>query len=582
MTGDRSARVTFEPLNEERSVIDAIINVLEEAGVRYVLGMSGGYVAQVFAALADHPVIRSIQVRQEAIATTMCEAYGRLTGGPIVVMGQGEWIVANAGQGVLEALLGCSPVVVLTEMSDHAALSHHGVYQSGSADYGAWDVRGALQAVTKRVMVSHFGAQAVQHTQLAFKHACSGEPGPVAVVYHSESLRGTVGPDSVPRIYPTAAYLPRRQRAVDESVLGRVTDALQRAQRPVIVAGNGVRVGQARSELMALSRAIDAPVATTAGGKGVYPETDATAVGVIGVYGSQSANAVVGDADVVLAVGTKLAVSDTGNAHPDLIDPSRQTLIQVEVEPLNASWTYPVDHVLLGDARYILDRLTHACGELPVPTRSASAVERARAVSVSTEEEIDSDEASTFPVMPHRLISLLQEAAPRDVIVTTDAGENRLFMMHWFRTPEAGDYLQPAGGGGMGYAISAALGAKLAYPSRPVVAVCGDGGFSMSIHALMTAVNENIPIGVVVFNNNVLGWSMHGSRGRVGSDFGAFDLASIAKAVGCDAQRVTSLGDLPELLRTCMMSDRPFVLDVPTSTEMSFRDVRVMRPLPEN
>ena len=211
--------MTFAALDRDVPVVDAVVNVLEEAGVRYVLGMSGGYVGQIFAALAGHPAIRSIQVRQEAIGTTMSEAYGRLTGAPIVVMGQGEWIVGNAGQGVLEALLGCAPVVVLTEMSDGAALSHHGVYQSGTGDYGVWDTRGALHAVTKRVMVSHYGAQAVQHTQLAFKHACTGEAGPVAVVFHSESLRGTVGPESVPRIYATAAYLPTPIVAVDEEAL---------------------------------------------------------------------------------------------------------------------------------------------------------------------------------------------------------------------------------------------------------------------------------------------------------------------------------------------------------------------------
>ena len=569
----------FQPIDEERPVLDAIANVLEEAGVRYVLGLSGGYVAQLFATLADHPTIRTIQVRQEAVGTTMSEAFGRLTGTPIVVMGQGEWIVGNAGQGVMEALLGCAPVVVLTEMSDHAAMSHHGVYQSGSADYGAWDVRGALHAVTKRVMVSHYPAQAVQHTQLAFKHACTGEPGPVAVVYHSESLRGTVGPKSSPRIYPTAAYLPSRLRVVDEDRLAAATSVLRRAQRPTILAGNGVRVAQARDELMALSRAIDAPVATTAGGKGVYPETDQFALGVIGTYGSRLANKVVGAADVLLAVGTKLAASDTGNSHPDLIDPSRQRLIQIDIEPLNASWTFPIDELLLGDASYVLKRLRLAYLSTPKPDRSRTA--RERVVEASSDDDDDRLRdlpASTLPIPPGRIISLLQAAVPRDLIVTTDAGENRLFMMHWFRTPEAGDYLQPAAGGGMGYAVPAAMGAKLAFPDRPVLAACGDGGLSMSLPALMTAVQEQIAIGVVVFNNNALGWSMHGSGGRVGANFGEFDLASVARAIGCDAERVSSVEELPSLFQRCLSPERPFVLEIPTSTQVSFKDVQILRP----
>ena len=169
--------MTTSPLQEERRVADAIVAVLAEAGVAYVLGMPGGYTGSIFTSLHDHPTIRTIQVREESIGSTMAEAYGRLTGQPLVVMGQGEWIAGNAGQGFLEALLGCSPIVILTEMSDGAALSHHAPYQSGTGDYGTWDARSALAGVTKRVMISHDPAQAVRHVQLALKHALTGEPG---------------------------------------------------------------------------------------------------------------------------------------------------------------------------------------------------------------------------------------------------------------------------------------------------------------------------------------------------------------------------------------------------------------------
>src|ERR1700735_1737056 len=113
------------PLREECRVPEAIVGVLAEAGVRFVLGMPGGYTGSIFSALHGHPTIRTIQVREESIGSAMAEAYGRLTGRPLVVMGQGEWIAGNAGQGFLEALLGSSPIVILTELSDGGALSHH-------------------------------------------------------------------------------------------------------------------------------------------------------------------------------------------------------------------------------------------------------------------------------------------------------------------------------------------------------------------------------------------------------------------------------------------------------------------------
>jgi acetolactate synthase-1/2/3 large subunit len=553
---------------------DAIVNALAEAGIEFVLGMPGGYTGTIYSALHGHPSIRVIQVREESIGSAMAEAYGRMTGRPAVVMGQGEWIAGNAGQGFLEAMLGSAPIVILTEMSDGGPLSHHGYYQSGTGDYGSWDAQSTLRGVTKRVMVSHSPAQAVQHTQLALKHSLTGEPGPVAVIYHGDALKGTVGPDSVPRVYPTTAYLPGRSAAVDGAMLDAVADALRTAQRPVIIAGNGVRVGQACASLADLAQAADVPVATTAAGKGIFPEVHPLGVGVMGTFGTATANAVVGSADVVLAVGTKLAPIDTADESAALLDPSRQTLIQIDVEALNVSWTYPIDYPLIGDAGVVMDQLTRRLTDAAA-TRPATAVDRVDAAE-SSHGELDGTEFTNddVPIAPQRTVRLLQETFPDNGIITCDAGENRLFMMHWYRPKSANSYLQPAAGGGMGYAVPAAMGAKLACPDRPVLAVCGDGGFAMSIHALMTAVQADIPITVVVFNNNALGWVLHGMGERaVAAAFDEFDHAAIARSVGCDGVRIESTDALRTALSSVGQRTKPFVIDVPTSLTTSFRDI---------
>ena len=567
--------MTTSPLQEERRVAEAIVDVLAEAGVGFVLGMPGGYTGPIFSALHGHPTIRTIQVREESIGATMAEAYGRLTGRPLVVMGQGEWIAGNAGQGFLEALLGSSPIVILTEMSDGGALSHHAPYQSGTADYGNWDARGALAGVTKRVMVSHDPAQAVQHTQLALKHALTGEPGPVAVIFHSTALRGRVGPGSKPLIYPTAAYLPRPSDAVDTAALRAAADALDGAQRPVIIAGNGVRVGQACSALAALARHLDVPVVTTASGKGVFDETDPLAAGVMGSFGWPSANELVGGADVVLAVGTKLGPHDTADESTDLLDPSRQTLIQIDIEPLNAGWTFPADHVLVADAKVALDRLQRtATGRHSARSMATGAARVREALGRFDELAAPEFRADEMPLAPQRIISVLHEVFPDDATVCCDAGENRLFMMHWYRSKTPGRYLQPAAGGGMGYSVPAAMAAKLAHPDRPALAVCGDGGFAMSIHALMTAVQEHLPIGVLVLNNGALGWVLHGMGEKaVAAGFDPFDHAAIARSIGCDGVRVDSTSDLRDAIKSFPDATRPFVIDVPTSLATSFRDV---------
>jgi acetolactate synthase-1/2/3 large subunit len=172
------------------------------------------------------------------------------------------------------------------------------------------------------------------------------------------------------------------------------------------------------------------------------------------------------------------------------------------------------------------------------------------------------------------LIKELHHALPEDAIVTGDAGENRLFMLHHFQTKDGMEYLQPAGVGGMGYAIPAALAAKLVHPGRAAVAVCGDGGFGIAMNGLLTAIEERIPIVVVVFDNSMLGWVRHGQGERpIASTFAAHDYAAIARAMGCLGLRVTEPSQLASALAQALAADRPAVVDVVTSGQMSFRDV---------
>ena len=558
-------------LDHDVDVAEAIVAAMADAGIELVVGIPGGLTGPIWRALYEHPTIRTVLVREESLGSYMADAYGRLTGRPLVVMGQGEWIVGNAGQGYLESLLGSSPMVVLTEMSDGGPLSHHAVYQGGSGDFGAWDTKKALEGVTKRVMVSRHPAQAVQHVQLAVKHATSGDPGPVAVVFDSTALAGKVGPASVPRLYRGAGYLAVPRPAPDRDDVAFVLDALRSAERPVIVAGNGVRVGGACGPLAEAARVLDVPVVTTVSGKGVVDERAPYAGGVIGAFGWPAANDLLGAADTVLAIGTKLGTSDTIDEHAALLDPRRQLVVQVDVDPLMLGWTTPVARAVLADAAAFLARVVEENRGVPVARANGAAARVSGVERALDDHAFTSDE---FPFTPQRVISALNRAVPEDAIVTADAGENRLFMMRWYRSKRPGGYLQPGAGGGMGHAVPAALGAKLANPGAPVVAVCGDGGFAMSIHGLMTAVEQRLPIAVVVLNNRALGWVLHGMGERaVAAEFADFDYAAVARAVGCDGVRAASVGDLEDALSRLASLDRPLVVDVPTGLATSFRDV---------
>lgn len=568
-------------LQEEVSPSEAIVRVLEQAGIDIVFGLPGGYTGSIFNALYDHQTtIRTVLVREESRAGVMAEVYGRLTGKPGVAIGQAAFIV-NTSLGVLEAHLSSSPLLLLTDLSDHAPFSHHGPYQSGTGEYGSWDAKQAFAAITKLTMVATGPAQAVQCTQLAIKHALVGERGPVAVLYHSQALRGRVGPNSMPPLYAIDSFLPGPPPLADPAAVEQAARALAAAERPVIIAGNGVRISQAFAELATLAEALGAPVATTASGKGTFAETHDLALGVCGNFGTALANAVVGAADVVLVVGSKLAPTDTAYENPKLLNPQRQTLIQVDIEPKNASWTYPAELMLIGDAKAVLSQLAEALESVGgVP---AEKVDASRSLLWSARQQHGFFNALEFssnaaPVLPQRVIKEIQKAVANNAIVTCDAGENRIFMTHFYQTKAPGTFIQPAGVGGMGYAIPAALAAKLVYPQRQAVAVCGDGGFAIGMNGLMTAIEKNIPIVAVVFNNGALGWVKHGQGERnIACDFADFDHAAIARAMGCNASRVEDPRLLEPALRDALASDKPAVVDVHTSLSESF--VRVTSPL---
>lgn len=570
--------MTATPLTDtEIHVTEAIVRVLEEAGIDTVFGMSGGNTGRIFSTLAHHTdTVRTVLVRNEAHATSAAEAYARASGKPAVAMAQGSWLLGQGIVGTLEALLTGTPMILLGDLSDGAPYSQHAPYQSGTGEYGSWDARVAFSGVTKLVLEPHDPVQAVQSVQLAIKHALAGQPGPVAVLFHSAALVGTVGPDSVPRLYSTKGYLPAVTSARPD--MSGVAEVLRAAEAPVLLAGGGVRAARAEAALLAAAEALGAAVVTTATGKGVFPEDHPHAGGVFGNFGSPSANDVLGAADVVLVLGSKLGPSDTAAEDPRLLDPARQRIIQVDVEQLNTAWTMPTDAVV-ADARAALEGLLEELEQTPVAAREllrrreALADLRGRRLAESTHAE-----SPAAPLHPQRAIAGLRAALPDDVVICADAGENRLLMCRYFESRAGGGYIQPAGAGGMGYAIPAALGVKAHEPDRTVVAVCGDGGFSMSLPALLSAVEEQLDIVVVVFNNGVLGWVKHSQRSRGELEFKSsllgFDYAAIGRAAGLASFQVRRPEDLVATITEAIKTPGPALVVVDVSTEQTFVDLR--------
>src|SRR5213593_3873193 len=325
---------------DEIDVPHAVVRVLEETGIEFVFGMPGGDTGRIFDALYDSTRIRTILVRHEQVGSIMAEMYGRLTGTPGVVL-----------FGTLEAVKGASPMLLLADFTDMAPFQHHAPYQAGTGEHGNHDLRNLLASATKYTAAVYEPKQAMQTIQLAIKHATTGTPGPVAVVFGSRSLQGTVKTKRPPRVHATDRVLAPNVLRPAAADVARVAEMLLASSSPVILAGNGVHASRAWSELTALADLLAIPVATTATGKSAIADVHPQALGVFGNWGQAVANEVVSTADTVLVVGSRLAPTDTCFENPELLDADRQTFLQIEVEPLNVGRHFPVKEAIVADAR---------------------------------------------------------------------------------------------------------------------------------------------------------------------------------------------------------------------------------------
>ena len=554
---------------------EQICDVLIEAGIDHVFGMPGGGTTHIWESLTTRQdKIRTILVRHEQAASCMADMYGRLTGRPAVLIGQGPFIGSIGVFGIVEAFSSYSPMLVLTDTSEADTFSQHGNYQSGTGEYGSYDLPGILKAVSKYVTYAVTPEEAVQGVQLAIKHATSARPGPACVVMRTAAISGEVNPARIPKIYPTEGYLSTSLTIPPKANIERAAELLIKAEYPVLIAGNGVHISKAYLELRQLAELLGMPVATSYKGKSTFAEVHPLAVGMMGSYGQKIANDVIADADVLLVAGSRLSPNNTLDESTKLIDPSRQRIIQLDVDPRNAGWTYPVEIALIGDLKPVLQGLLEVVAE-SVGKKPPRAEERTRALSKRKQAEgfFEAPElhSAVSPILPQRLINEINEVVTPSTILTLDAGNNRLWMTHFFQSKEVGTIFSPGGIGGMGWGIAAALAAKLVYPERPVVSVAGDGGFGMMLHVLSTAIQYRLPVTFVVVNDSGLGMvrdlRLKDKPGSVG--FVPLDYAKIASSFGCRGVRVEKPEGIGPALKEALGSEEPMVVDVVTSQQES-------------
>lgn len=558
---------------------DAVVEALVDGGITHAFTLPGlGITWSLPAFKARNKELKVVLTRSEWIASIMAQVAGRLTGRPAVAMGQGPWMTTIGALGILEAHFSGSPMIALTETSDYDGYGQMGVYQTMTGDYGGADAMASLRPITKYSTYATTPVEAVYGVQMAIKHANLPRKGPAAVVMKTPIIRADMPDPPNPRLYPSEGYYRHTPARPDAAAVAELARLLSAARTPVIVAGNGVVGSRSGETLQTLAEAAGIAVVTSYNGKGVIAETSPAAAGMLGTWGHRCANVALSRADLVVVLGASLGPDYLRFRDPDLIRPGEQTIVQVDVDPRNAGWVYPVDLAITGDVADVLAMLGAA--DLGRSARQARLDAIARVRLETGFDERPSGASAPGCVHHVDIVNGLQRFLGRDDLIALDAGSNRIWATHALRNPYPGQFLVAGGTGAMGWGPPAAAAAKLILPRRRVTCLAGDGGFMMTLQTITTAVQQNLDVVFLVSNNSGLGMVRDNlGENRIAVDFADCDYARIAEGLGGRGITVTDPDQVTDALAEAHRIGGPVVIDAKVDPEASHREACDTEPL---
>jgi len=553
----------------------AIVDTLVELGVQHAFTLPGlgvTWMLDEFYARRDR--VRVVLARSEQVASIMAQVVGRLTGKPGVFMGQGPFASTTGAFGILEAYFAGSPMLVLTDTSCYDGFGMYGVYQTMTGDYGAGDVRAVLKTMTKSTYYATEPHEAIHAVQQAYRQAALPRSGPCAVVFKSPIIRREMPDQQRVTLYPGAGNQQVALPAPDPAAVESLAGLLRQAQRPLLIAGNGMQHPRGRAAVAALAERTGIAVATSYNGKGAVDETAPTSVGMLGTWGARSANQAVRQADLIVVAGASLGADYLRFREPGFIRPGEQRIVQIDVDARNAGWVYPVDLAICADGA---DTLAALAGDTPDAARHAARLQWIAGIHGQCPDPYTLDTpAAPGNVNLSTLVRTLDAFLTPQHLLTLDAGTNRIWATIALKIRTPGQLIVPGGIGGMGWGAPAAAAAKLVHPDKHVISLTGDGGFAMTMNVLSTCVQENLPITVLVANNSGLGMVRDNLKERrIAVDFAPTDFATIATGMGCLGLRADSAESLADALRQARDSGRTAVIDVavdPRSSHVAVSD----------
>ena len=538
---------------------EVLAEMLSGYGVTHVF-MVPAVVRRTFVEMERRTEIKRIHCHGEKAAAYMADGYARASGKPGVCMAQVIGAL-NLAAGLRDAWLARSPIIAITGGRDPKT-KFRGVYQEV-------DDMPSFEPVTKLNATVDDAARIPDMLRHAFRVAVSGSPGPVHLQFRgNEGQLDAEEAEMDPLVEERFARVPPFRPEPDETDLKELLQHLQSAERPVIVAGGGVRASRAAADLVAFAEALRIPVATSLNGKDGIPGTHPLSAGVVGTYSREAANRVAARADFVLFIGTSAGGMTTHFwAVPKIGVPAAQ----IDIDPEALGRNYPLKVGLLADAKRALVRLNERAREHPRKDRSKWIAECDGIRKAYYDKYKPQLESNAVPIHPGRICSELTKHVPEDGIVVVDTGHAGMWMggMYDLRSLKQ-SYMRSAGH--LGWAFPAGLGAKAACPDRPVITFTGDAGFWYHIGELETAVRWKLNAITLVNNNSSGNQSKRGfdrvyggqqtERGKELWTYTKQNFAKIAEDIGALGIRVEKPAEIGPALQQALKADRPVVIDV--------------------
>lgn len=536
---------------------EAVIQSLLAEGVETIFGYPGGAIMPVYDALYDYQhFINHVLVRHEQGGIHAAQGYARVTGKVGVCFATSGPGATNLITGLADAMIDSNPLVCITgQVASHLL---------GTDAFQETDVVGVSMPVTKWNCQVTRAEEIPAAIAKAFFIARSGRPGPVLVDITKDAQFGDLA-FSYEQCQLVRSYVPKQK--LDPEKVQEAAELINNAKKPFLLVGQGVIISGAEKELLKLIEKTGVPFAWTLMGLSALPSDHELATGMLGMHGNYAPNLKTNECDVLIAVGMRFDDRVTG----DLSKYARQAkVIHIEIDPAEIDKNVKADVPVIADAKEALEALN----ELVLPKEHKEWLKE-----FQDKKDIEVEKVITNDLFPQKegltmgeVIRRVSDQLNGDAILVTDVGQHQMAASRYFRFAKSRSNVTSGGLGTMGFALPAALGAKLGAPDREVVAVIGDGGFQMTLQELATIFQTQAAVKIIILNNNFLGmvrqWQQLFFEKRYSfTEMTNPDFIKVSEAFGIPAKKVTARDDLDKGISAMLSSEGPFLLEVVVEKE---------------